>query len=90
MTAPRKSIRIGVGQFAHETCTFCPTPTGIAEWEFYGPPIRGDAVLTLRVYDPRGKENKAVVKFKQGAQSVVRTTSADGSESWLFIVTVTW
>ena len=42
---PVKTIRIGVATFSHETCTFCPEPTGIAEWEFYGPPQRGDAVL---------------------------------------------
>jgi microcystin degradation protein MlrC len=40
-----KKIRIGVATFSHETCTFCPDPTGIAEWEFYGPPIKGQAVL---------------------------------------------
>jgi len=39
------TIRIGVATFSHETCTFCPEPTGIPEWEFYGPPERGDAVL---------------------------------------------
>jgi microcystin degradation protein MlrC len=43
-TAP-KPIRIAVATFSHETCTFCPDPTGIAEWEFYGPPRRGEAVL---------------------------------------------
>jgi microcystin degradation protein MlrC len=42
--APRK-IRLAVATFSHETCTFCPQPTGIAEWEFYGPPVRGDEVL---------------------------------------------
>jgi len=42
--APRK-IRLAVATFSHETCTFCPDPTGIAEWEFYGPPVRGEAVL---------------------------------------------
>ncbi len=42
---PVKTTRIGVATFSHETCTFCPDPTGIAEWEFYGPPQRGDAVL---------------------------------------------
>ena len=42
---PVKTIRIGVATFSHETCTFCPEPTGVAEWEFYGPPQRGDAVL---------------------------------------------
>jgi microcystin degradation protein MlrC len=40
-----KSIRIAVAQFSHETCSFCPRPTGIEEWEFYGPPERGDAVV---------------------------------------------
>jgi microcystin degradation protein MlrC len=38
-------IRIGVAQFSHETCTFCPRPTGIEEWEYYGPPERGEVVL---------------------------------------------
>lgn len=41
---PRK-IRLAVATFSHETCTFCPEPTGVAEWEFYGPPVRGDQVL---------------------------------------------
>jgi len=40
-----KTIRIAVATFSHETCTFCPDPTGVAEWEFYGPPVKGDAVL---------------------------------------------
>ncbi len=40
-----KTIRLAVATFSHETCTFCPDPTGIAEWEFYGPPRRGDDVL---------------------------------------------
>jgi microcystin degradation protein MlrC len=47
---PAKSVRIGVAIFAHETCTFCPRPTGIAEWEFYGPPVRGDEVLDAGPY----------------------------------------
>ena len=50
MATSQKPIRIGVGQFAHETCTFCPTPTGVDEWEFYGPPMRGDAVLEAGSY----------------------------------------
>jgi microcystin degradation protein MlrC len=37
--------RVAVASFSMETCTFCPHPTGIAEWEFYGPPERGEAVL---------------------------------------------
>jgi hypothetical protein len=36
------TIRIGVATFSHETCTFCPNPTGIEEWEYYGPPMRGE------------------------------------------------
>ena len=39
------TIKIGVANFSHETCTFCPRPTGIEEWEFDGPPERGEAVL---------------------------------------------
>ena len=35
-----KPIRIGVAQFSHETCTFCPKPTTIEDWEYYGPPTR--------------------------------------------------
>ncbi len=46
-----KKIRIGVATFSHETCTFCPDPTGIAEWEFYGPPVRGNDVLNQGVPD---------------------------------------
>jgi len=43
-------IHIGVVGFAHETCTFCPNPTGIAEWEHYGPPLIGHAVLDANAY----------------------------------------
>ncbi len=39
------AIVIGVASFSHETCTFCPNPTGIEEFEFYGPPLRGEEVL---------------------------------------------
>lgn len=38
-------VPIAVATFSHETCTFCPNPTGVAEWKFYGPLVRGDAVL---------------------------------------------
>lgn len=40
-----KKIRLAVATFSHETCTFCPDRTGVAEWEFYGPPVKGDDVL---------------------------------------------
>ncbi len=43
-------VRIGVARFSHETCTFCPNPTGIEEWEFYGPPMRGEEVLGAGSY----------------------------------------
>ena len=43
-------IRIGVATFSHETCTFCPEPTGVAEWEYYGPPMEGDEVLKSDTY----------------------------------------
>ncbi|HSK11016.1 MAG TPA: M81 family metallopeptidase [Vicinamibacterales bacterium] len=42
---PAAGVRLAVASFSHETCTFCPDPTGVAEWEFYGPPQRGPAVL---------------------------------------------
>ena len=45
-----KPVRIGVATFSHETCTFCPRPTGVAEWEYYGPPVRGEAVLESSAY----------------------------------------
>lgn len=50
MTSSHEPIRIGVARFFHETCTFSPTPTGIEEWEYYGPPVRGDAVLQANPY----------------------------------------
>lgn len=45
-----EKLRIGVASFAHETCTFCPTPTGIEEFEFYGPPYEGNEVLDASNY----------------------------------------
>ncbi|UCE06117.1 MAG: M81 family metallopeptidase [bacterium] len=35
-----KKIRIAVARFSHETCTFCPKPTTVEDWEFYGKPTR--------------------------------------------------
>jgi len=37
-------MRIAVASFSHETCTFCPTPTTIEDFEWGGVP-RGQAVL---------------------------------------------
>ena len=43
-------FRIGIATFSHETCTFCPLPTGIEEFEYYGPPLVGDQVLSAGEY----------------------------------------
>ncbi|MFC1733669.1 M81 family metallopeptidase [candidate division KSB1 bacterium] len=42
-------IRIAVARFSHETCTFCPDPTTIEDWEFYGPPS-SDIISSGRSY----------------------------------------
>ena len=34
----KKTIRIAVATFPHETCTFAPKPTTIEDWEYFGPP----------------------------------------------------
>lgn len=44
------SYKIGVAYFSHETCTFCPQPTGIEEFEYHGPPLQGDEVLNYSSY----------------------------------------
>lgn len=36
----KKPIRVAVATFSHETCTFCPDPTTIEDWEYYGLPTR--------------------------------------------------
>jgi microcystin degradation protein MlrC len=51
-------FRIGVAMFIHETCTFCPEATGVEEFEFYGPPVRGEELLTANEYI-RGFVSKA-------------------------------
>lgn len=35
-----QDLRIAVATFSHETCTFCPRPTTVEDWEYYGPPTR--------------------------------------------------
>ena len=45
-----EGYRIAVATFSHETCTFCPVPTGIEAWEYYGPPVTGDTVLGASGY----------------------------------------
>ncbi len=48
-TEEPKKFRIAVATFSHETCTFCPDPTTIEDWEYYGPPTR-DIINTDRGY----------------------------------------
>ncbi len=45
-----EKFKIGVASFIHETCTFCPRPTGIDEFEHYGPPLQGEEVLNFNSY----------------------------------------
>ena len=42
--------RVGIASFSHETCTFCPRPTGIEEFEYYGPPLQGEQLLDADSY----------------------------------------
>ncbi len=44
-----KKLRIAVATFSHETCTFCPDPTTVEDWEYYGPPTR-DIIKADRGY----------------------------------------
>ena len=38
--AESETLRIAVARFSHETCTFCPGTTTVADWERSGPPTR--------------------------------------------------
>jgi len=44
------TYKIAVASFMHETCTFCPRPTGIDEFEYYGAPLKGEEVLSSNSY----------------------------------------
>ena len=35
----KKTMKIAVATFSHETCTFAPKPTTIEDWEYFGPPM---------------------------------------------------
>ncbi len=78
-------IRIGVANFSHETCTFCPRPTGIAEWEYYGPPQRGEEVLQRGSYI--GGFVSHVNEFEEGVELVgilsPRGAVGGSSGSWI-------
>ena len=78
------SFRIGVAEFSHETCTFCPLPTGIADFEYYGAPLIGDEVLASGEYI--GGFVKMAAEL--GAADLVGITSPRGarggsSGSWI-------
>ncbi len=77
-------IRIAVATFSHETCTFCPDPTGVAEWEFYGPPEKGDAVLRQGGYI-RGFADAALEYGGVELQGILspRDSKGGSSGSWV-------
>lgn len=82
--AQAKKIRIAVATFSHETCTFCPDPTGVAEWEFYGPPVKGDAVLRQGGYI-RGFADAALEYAGVELQGILspRDSKGGSSGSWV-------
>jgi microcystin degradation protein MlrC len=47
--AGKKTMRIAVATFSHETCTFAPKPTTIEDWEYFGPPT-ADIIDTVSGY----------------------------------------
>ena len=49
-TPLNETFKVGIATFSHETCTFCPRPTGIDEFEYYGRPLTGDEVLSADSY----------------------------------------
>ncbi len=63
--APARPFRVAVATFSHETCTFCPDPTTVADWEFYGPPTRervprrGGIHQRLQADDRRPRRDRA-------------------------------
>jgi len=79
-----RDIRIGVVGFAHETCTFCPNPTGIAEWEYYGPPFTGVEVLKATPYI-RGFVAEALRFSKVKVEGIYapRQVKGGSSGSWI-------
>lgn len=46
------AYKIGIAYFSHETCTFCPDSTGIEQFEYYGPTLKGEEVLEYGSYIP--------------------------------------
>ncbi|WP_277477270.1 M81 family metallopeptidase [Catalinimonas alkaloidigena] len=49
-SAENQPYKIGVAYFSHETCTFCPEPTGIEQFEYHGPPLQQEEVLDYSSY----------------------------------------
>lgn len=82
-TSKAKPIRIAVATFSHETCTFCPDPTTVTDWEYYGPPTRdilrsGDGYIGgfKRMCDDLGNIELVGVLSPRGARG-------GSSGSWL-------
>lgn len=80
----QEPIRIGVAKFSHETCTFCPRPTGIEEFEYYGQPVRGEELLESNAYI-RGFVSRAREYGGVELVGIVSPRSARGgsSGSWI-------
>jgi microcystin degradation protein MlrC len=79
-----KTYKIGVATFMHETCTFCPKETGIEEFEFYGPPLEGEEVLSSGEYI-KGfvSASNDICGFKLVGLKSPRDAKGGSSGSWI-------
>jgi len=85
-TPPKKSIRIAVMTFSHETVTFLKYPTTIDDFTYEGSPARGEALLRA---DPRGYIGGFVTVAREydnvelvGIESPLGSKSGSGS-GWI-------
>lgn len=83
-SASEQKVRIAVASFAMETCTFCPRPTDIEHFEYYGPPHTGEAVLR------NGRDTRGFVHAAKEYRDVevigvyaVRTPLGGSMGSWV-------
>lgn len=82
--ANEAKFKIGVAYFSHETCTFCPNPTGVAEFEYYGPPLQGDEVLSYSSYiDGFVKMAKEYGRYELIGIQSPRSPYGGSSGSWV-------
>lgn len=72
-------MRIGVASFSHETCTFCPNPTTIEDFE-KGGVFYGESVISRRQGIP-GYVN-GFIKAAMGEQDVELVGIIDASRAW--------